>query len=687
VDFAACARVGRLLFLLSATLVSCGHQTDAGLAPGRYFFALDPPRGNEVLAELQPESGSPPGLSAEVWVRLDESTGGAPDCGLRWDEADAPPKRECRVSVREGDSPAWLEVKVAGPENGKLKITSPGLTTRSPARSPQVFVLVLDTLRADSFESVLALRPESARLREFMSDAIHFENARAPSSWTRPSTASLLTGLSPRRHRVESDFSVLPSALETLPEILRGHGYRTFAWSTNPSVLPLWGYAQGFDSFVDVDSFQWDESKPEAAGVFERVMAQLEAAEGHGEFFYIHLIDPHNPYVPDVSLAREIRDDPRFRHIYPGPMERKVSFSDFTHYTAEVAELHEQLGAFLDELQRAGAYRDALILLVSDHGEEFGDHGRRFHGLTLYEEMLRIPLLLKLPGNHRGGQRIETEVTLEDVLPTVLEALSLPAPRDLDGRDVLAPAPLPARPHVASLRLKGKRLRSLKSGSWKLIADGSGGTKLYDLASDPSEKTDVANTHPERVEQMQRELELRSLQGEAGWHLLGCGVGGPGSIAFSVRNWKGRFRERNFESTDSTRGDAPNLKVAMQLDYDAFRPQRDDDEVVLLAPAKEMWGGASVIASHEPLRLMRGMQTRVEERSEIALDPEDTSMHVDSADRPDCFDVKWMSGSGSHPTLRVWYVPPPATLPPDELAPGVADRLRALGYLDAQEEP
>ncbi len=192
------------------------------LVPDHYYLAMAPVDAGEIRVEFQPTSANSGEVEAKVWIRRDRFVVRPPDCSAHWSASEAPTRRVCDIAVESGAEQGWLEVQVSGPEGTAIGIASPPIDRDPPpVGRPQVFVIVLDTLRKDAFDSVLEFRDESAALRLFVADSIVFENARAPSSWTRPSTASLFTGLHPRRHRVQADHAVLSRAHQTLAELVR----------------------------------------------------------------------------------------------------------------------------------------------------------------------------------------------------------------------------------------------------------------------------------------------------------------------------------------------------------------------------------------------------------------------------------------------------------------------------------
>ena len=394
---------------------------------------------------------------------------------------------------------------------------------RAPARRPNVVLYVVDTVRADRLGVYGYGKPTSPRLDAFAADAVLFENAWAQSSWTRPAVASLFTGLLPPAHRTVGRRSVLPEEAVTLAEILAAHGYEGLGLVRNPNVGRAFGFAQGFTRFRSEDR-ERDET------MLDRVRLWLdERQDAEAPFFlFLHAIDPHGPYDPAPEFEEMFDAGGAPAHyrtvryllglnrgdVEPGP-DTAEALSRL--YDAEVAQNDRAFGELLDELEARGLGESAAVIYLSDHGEEFAEHGRWEHGLSLYEEVLRVPLVMRLPGV--PARRVEEPAQHVDVLPTLLGYLGIEAP-PTDGRDLLAArrrgdAPLDVYTH---LDVDGHRAASVMRGRYKLVLpqSPSQGTApmLFDLEADPGELEDLAADRPDIVERMLALLAERNLAGE-----------------------------------------------------------------------------------------------------------------------------------------------------------------------------
>ncbi len=365
-----------------------------------------------------------------------------------------------------------------------------------PPTPPNVVVYLVDTLRADHLGVYGYERPTSPELDRFARDAVTFENAAAPSSWTRPSVVSLLTGLRPWVHGVNRREDALSQDVETLAEILAAAGYETAAFITNGNVGPDFAVDQGFGRFRYLRE---SPNRPAVHQLSDRVNQAVfrwlanrdPAADGPAArkpfFLYVHTTDPHAPYFPprayrerfapevdpELGLLPSIHDLVRVRRgdAPPGVREALLDL-----YDGEIAFNDHHFGRLVAHLKELGLYEDALVVFVSDHGEAFRDHGVWGHGRTLYDEELRVPFLVKLPGGEHAGRRFADPVELIDVAPTILDLAGLVPPARLDGRSVRATldGSVPGERSAFSLLSLGDvSMRAVLSHGFKLVLDDS----------------------------------------------------------------------------------------------------------------------------------------------------------------------------------------------------------------------
>jgi len=417
------------------------------------------------------------------------------------------------------------------------------------ADGPPVVVLLLDTLRWDAlscYGNGAALTPH---LDRFCRESVQFEVARAQASWTKPSIATLLTSTHPRNHGARGRADRIRASVPSVAQVFHRAGYRTGAVVANGNLSPAFGFARGFEDYCylrpefalgargralglgayRIASAAWHRAtrgrrdhryfKRDAAEVNQAVLEWLDgpaASRRRGIFLFVNFVDPHDPY---------------FRHPYDGwalgAVDGKTPSPGVRDemallYDGEVAFLDHHLGRLFAHLRRRGLYDRSVIVVTSDHGEEFMDHGGWWHGLTLYEEQLRVPLLVRLPGGEGGGRRAAGAGGLIDVAPGLLELAGLGerTPGSMTGQSLahqlaggLPCGEVEPRSFQADEVLDGNVLSSLTEGRWKYLRAnrdnprGLPAEALYDMISDPGERTNLAGTHPELAAAMSDRLD------------------------------------------------------------------------------------------------------------------------------------------------------------------------------------
>lgn len=356
---------------------------------------------------------------------------------------------------------------------------------------PPVVLISIDTLRADHLPAYGYRGVETPALDALARDAVLFENAYCQVPLTLPSHAVLLTGLPPYRNGVRDNlgFRLAPS-IPTLASQLRGEGYATGAAVSSLALRADRGLDSGFD-FYD-DRFP-KESPDERAGTASAavLLHWLDTVSGRPPFLFLHLYEPHAPYTP------------------PEPFRSRYAAHP---YDGEIAAADAAVGRFLDDLKRRGLYEGALVVLLSDHGEGLGDHGEDEHGVFLYREAIHVPLMVKLPGRRRAGERIARPAALGDVFATVAAAARIDRPAATEGRDLLAretPGGPPRRIYSETLyprlALGWSELFSLTDARYQYIEAPR--PELYDVAADPGERHDLASGMPDPFRAMRAELE------------------------------------------------------------------------------------------------------------------------------------------------------------------------------------
>jgi len=558
---------------------------------------------------------------------------------------------------------------------------------RQPDVPPHVLVYLIDTLRADHLGCYGYERDTSPRLDALAEEGVLFRRAQAQSSWTKPSVASLFTGLLPTRHGAVDRAHSLPEDVTTLAELLAARGYTTAAFLSNPNVLPVFGFGQGFDHVVDIES---EARSATAADVHAALLAFLEDPPAGPLFLYVHTRDPHDPYDAPAPFGESfLPADPATR----SPAELEVD-----RYDGEIAYADHELGKLVDRLHADGLFDASLFVLLSDHGEEFGEHGGTLHGRTLFEEQLHVPLLLRFPGGRFGGRAPEDPVRVVDLLPTIAELVGAEPPAGIDGRSFLAlatgsgPAPDPVL--FAELSHDGNVVRSLTDGRYKLIERrlprASGGTALYDLAGDPGETVDLARADPERTAELSERLAVLESGMTGGIHLElvnAAGLEDAHRVSGRIVSLGDAFLE--VEASGFVADEQPELTgEGRRIELDVLLENRPNpigqEPLVLKAKARlrfELPQGTpfrvELAVDGTPLRAARlilGRNGRPEELPLVSADG-DPRLELSSRDQ-----AGQPRAAGGRPFCRLFQVPRPAAAEVDAGAE-IEERLRALGYV------
>ncbi len=385
--------------------------------------------------------------------------------------------------------------------------------------------VTIDTLRADHVGAIGYSRSTTPNLDRLARESAVFVSAIAQSSWTRASMASVLTGLYPttvgltcHNFRVpKKHCDLLPAGAVTLAEALREHGFETASIVANINVDAVFGFGQGFDELQVVSSELaaddpewrvhdgWFERTTEK--VTERALEWIAARRGKERRFLLnlHYLDPHHPYDPP--------EPPRAAFDAAGYDADPRSRRPLALYDGEIRHVDEQLQRVLEGLAGAGFAARTMVVILSDHGEEFHDHGGVLHGFTMYDEQIRVPLILRIPGLTDAGRTVERQVRLLDVMPTVLEILGAPPPPGLQGRSLvplLHGEPLDEAPALSEWGYRP--FVAWRAPPWKLIYDiDSERSLLFNLERDAAERNDLAAAEPRLVARLTREM-TRTLQ-------------------------------------------------------------------------------------------------------------------------------------------------------------------------------
>jgi len=371
-----------------------------------------------------------------------------------------------------------------------------------PRERINLLVITLDTTRADRigcFGYEPALTPNLDRLAQ---QGVLFQRAYTAVPLTLPSHATMFTGLAPREHGLHHNGAgKLNSRIPTLAEMLRAKGYRTGAFVGAFVLNRKFGLDRGFLEYDDFTGAEFVDHRVERRRsgqiVVDAALAWLEGAKARPFFCWVHLFDPHAPY-----LDREEMFGPRFAGR---PYDAGIAFAD------------QQVGRIVSYLEQHGLKDRTLIVVVGDHGEGLGEHKEREHGLMLYNSTLRVPLITSYPSLCKPGHEVSQAVSLVDLFPTIGDCLGLKGAEKLHARSLrqalrgepLAPRPCYAETEIPFLEHRCAPQRCLVAECWKYVK--SPRPELYDLAADPDEIQNLAESRPEK----QRELQLLLAEAEA----------------------------------------------------------------------------------------------------------------------------------------------------------------------------
>jgi arylsulfatase A-like enzyme len=421
----------------------------------------------------------------------------------------------------------------------------------SNPEGPSLILVVVDTLREDFLGCYGFEGETSPNLDRLAREGIVFDNCFAQAPWTKPSVATLLTSLHPRTHGVlthhgwfdkrdgeepveahaagsdaggeEAVTDVLPQEALTLAEVLRSRGYRTAAFVANPWIRREWGFAQGFDVFR-----QFQEQTAQRP-ILEATQWLEEIGDRPG-FVLLHLMDVHGPYdAPEddfralgdsqgLSLSRPLDDRALERipeYLRLAAWAKEPAARDLntwrTRYAAGVRSVDRAIGALVQNLGADDRLENTVLMVTSDHGEELMEHDGWDHGRNLFDHQTHVPWIVRLPQMRHAGRRVNSVVSLADVMPTALSFLGCSIPATLQGvdRSALDESDDPLAASFAEGIKWQPQVFSVRTGAYKLVADlQQNKHALYHLPTDPGEVRDVSTREPETIRLLLEQLRF-----------------------------------------------------------------------------------------------------------------------------------------------------------------------------------
>ncbi len=380
-----------------------------------------------------------------------------------------------------------------------------GIACSPPVERPSVLLITLDTTRADRLGAYGKEQAGTRNLDALAREGALFEWAFTTVPITLPAHASILTGTYPDRHGVHDNGWALPPEPVTLAEVFRDAGYRTAAFVSAFPLYSRFGLDRGFELYDDELPAQRSARRSVqqrfAQEVVEDASAWLTEIDPEDPFFlWVHFYDPHNSYLPPPPYTQWYASD-----LYQG----------------EIAYMDEWVGKLIAKIEETGHAEDTIIAVVADHGESLGEHGERTHAELVYNSTMRVPLILR-GGPIEAGGRISDPVSVVDLLPTLLELVSLEVPEEVQGTS-LAPALRGDSPPSRSIYFESlysrlhhgwSELRSIVREGWKYIEApaATGESELYALVEDPDELRNRIAEHPEVARRLREELRAQRPQ-------------------------------------------------------------------------------------------------------------------------------------------------------------------------------
>jgi len=387
------------------------------------------------------------------------------------------------------------------------------------AGSPNIILISIDSLRADHLHSYGYARNTSPNIDALAAEGSVFETVISPTSWTLPAHMTLMTSLAPEEHGVITNRLRLDRAIDTLPMRLQRAGYATAGFVSATYLDGIYGFSRGFDEYDDYTLLRVAGEKSRAAvtsqQVAQRAINFLHQRSGAKEpfFLFLHFFDVHYNYNPPPPYARMFdscytgRATGDVDSIHLGMASRDLNH-DVALYDGEIAWVDSNIGKILSTLHDIGGDDNTIIAVTADHGEEFLEHGQAAHYKTLYDEVLRVPLVIRYPGHVASGRRLQGQVRLMDVAPTLLTLAGFPVTKPRAGTQARSlaclltspgpPRPAPVLPAFGDLR---GEVASVRTGGAKLIRNlRTHKEEFYDLQHDPGERMNL-----DALQQQQRD--------------------------------------------------------------------------------------------------------------------------------------------------------------------------------------
>jgi arylsulfatase A-like enzyme len=429
-----------------------------------------------------------------------------------------------------------------------------GSVAAAPASRPRGVILIqADTLRRDHLTAYGYSRDTAPNLKKLADGGTLFRNYTTQATWTKVSTPTLMTSLYPSSHGVADFFDHLPASANTLAESFRTAGYATLSFSSVLFTGQFTNLHKGFEELHEDGSVSTPGSSKTSREFIDRLETWLDTHRDAPFFVFLHVFDPHDPYEPSAPYntlwsdgakkdehekqSKDVRKfiaDPLMRQFgMPARSELQKAGIDPDAYVAydqgwydgSIRAMDVEIARLVERLRALGLEDDTLFVFLSDHGEEFLDHGRMFHGQTVYGELTQTPLIVRWPAGLPKGRVVEDVVQTIDVFPTLLELNGIAPPAGIQGQSLVplltGQGQWKKRPAVSEKQKTSSNGApppydtesfAIVDGDWKLIhntarPDGAAEFELYDFVKDPLNKTDVAAQHADVVARLSKQLD------------------------------------------------------------------------------------------------------------------------------------------------------------------------------------
>jgi len=378
---------------------------------------------------------------------------------------------------------------------------------------PNVILIVVDTLRADHVDCYGNKRTTTPHIDALAREGILFKNAISTAPWTLPSVASILTSQYPSVLGIREEYVKLDQRFTLLPEVLKNHDYSTYGVTSAPLVTSNIGFGRGYDDYNE-EHLSGHESVS-SPGVTEQSVSFVKKPHTKPFFLFSYYFDPHYNYIlhKKYNYYPSYKGKLRSNHSISALWRYRDQFSkdDIKYlvslYDSEIAFTDEHIGKLINELKKQGMYDNSVIIITADHGEEFMERGWIGHSITLHQELIRVPLIMKFPGLE--ARKINTPVSLIDIMPTICSYLGIQIPNGLDGQAIniktgssMIKRPVFSETFNPQVHREGPiepiAFRSVVLGNMKLIYDEKKNLAfIYDLSKDPYEQYNLADAKQE----------------------------------------------------------------------------------------------------------------------------------------------------------------------------------------------